>query len=352
MIKVAAITSGRNEPSTRFRVRQHIQPLTEWDIHVTEYIPLITKTEPVPFLPSDASPAFRRPLSAIWSAIKLSTRLPGLISSYTRHVTWLEREMLPGHFTFERWLHQPLVFDVDDALWLLPWRFAKKTIQATAHRANIVIAGNTYLADWFSHHTDQIRIIPTAVDTERFVPAAEPPDREEFIIGWTGTAGNLPYLYAIEEPLAVFLQDHPVARLHIICDIEPEFTQIQPYQIKFVRWSPEQEVRGVQQMSVGLMPLPDTPWTQGKCSFKMLQYMSCAVPVIVSPIGINAEVLAHGDSGFAAHQLDDWYDALATLCTDRSHAHQMGQQGRMIVEKHYSREAITPLIASVFKEVI
>ena len=56
-------------------------------------------------------------------------------------------------------------------------------------------------------------------------------------------------------------------------------------------WSLEQEVPLIQQFDVGVMPLPDTPWTRGKCAYKLIQCMACAIPVVAYRVGANVEAV-------------------------------------------------------------
>ena len=91
-----------------------------------------------------------------------------------------------------------------------------------------------------------------------------------------------------------------------------------PEKVKFIRWSVEDEVRVLHSMSVGIMPLADDVWARGKCAFKMLQYMAAGLPVVVSPVGMNHDVLEKGDVGFAAGSPEQWYEALESRYNDRS----------------------------------
>jgi glycosyltransferase involved in cell wall biosynthesis len=351
MIKVAALTSGRHTPSSRFRVRQHIEPLREYGIVVREYVPRINKYAPIPGWPRSISHRYVLPLYAVWQLVKLSNRAPGLVGSWQAQVTWLERELLPFYSTLEGFLKRPLVFDVDDAIWVSNSRFTKTFIRAIARRADVVLAGNRYLAEWFVQYSQNVKIVHTAIDTDRFSPHGESGlNKDAFIIGWTGTAKNLRYLETLEDPLRRFLARYRDATLLVVADREPALPSLRSEQICFVEWTPTIEVDAVRRMSVGLMPLADDPWTRGKCSFKMLEYMSCEVPVIVSPVGMNADVLAMGDVGIAAKARDEWFEALVYFHQNRETARQCGRQGRAVAQQHFSRRVISAQLAEVFKQ--
>ena len=104
-------------------------------------------------------------------------------------------------------------------------------------------------------------------------------------------------------------------------------------------------------MSVGIMPLDDTPWTRGKCSFKMLQYMAVGLPVIVSPVGMNVDVLAKGQVGFSAQSQDQWYQALETLYKDHQLQRQLGNNGRAVIEQFYDADKIAVNLADIYKAI-
>lgn len=351
-IKVAALSSGRNVPSTRFRIRQHIEPLRRAGIYVREYVPAIGKYARLPGLSHTKCPKCLWPIYALWQGVKLLTRVPGIIGSWNAQITWLGREMFPGFLTFEPLLKHPYVFDVDDAIWLnRPFGYSAMT--KIAKDAAIVLAGNTYIADWFSPHARDVRIVPTAINTDYFRPRISSDSRRNghFVIGWTGTSINLKYLKKIEKMLESFLETHNDAELLVIAERPPNFHRLRPEWVRYIKWSPRVEVSAVQQMDVGIMPLSDNEWTRGKCSFKMLQYMACGVPVVVSPVGMNAEILSMDFIGFSARNEADWYEALDNLYRDHTLAHKCGATGRLIVEQHFSRAIVSAKIAQIFQEL-
>jgi glycosyltransferase involved in cell wall biosynthesis len=129
----------------------------------------------------------------------------------------------------------------------------------------------------------------------------------------------------------------------------PGFRQLDGSRLEYIPWSPENEVTTIQEMSVGLMPIDDSLWSRGKCSYKMLLYMACGVPVVVSPFGMNREVLALGKPGFGAIDDRSWSECLSWLLDNPENARQMGVAGRRIVEEHFSLRASAPRLAGFLK---
>jgi glycosyltransferase involved in cell wall biosynthesis len=104
-------------------------------------------------------------------------------------------------------------------------------------------------------------------------------------------------------------------------------------------------------MSIGLMPLADSDWCNGKCSYKMLCYMAAGLPVVVTAAGMNREVLALGEVGFSARGEQEWTDAITALLDNAEMRHRMGVAGRAVVEERYSLHRLAHQYAAVFQSL-
>jgi len=333
VLKVACFTGGHNVPSARFRIRQYIERLHDYGIKVTEF-PATLGTYPPKM-------HIARPL---WAIGTLASRIPSILKSYSYDLTFLQREMLSTFETLEPLTKRPRVLDVDDAIWLhRRGQFAARL----AGRCEGIICGNTFLTEQFRQWGPRVTMIPTGVDTDKFVqgrPAEKP------IIGWSGMSAGFKYLYRIEPALSQVLKNIPDSKLRVVSDSFPSFQEIPGSKVEFVRWTPENEVSAIHGMSVGIMPLDDSSWEQGKCSFKMLTYMACGIPVVVSPVGMNIEVLSHGRIGFGAKTTDDWVNALQSLLEDMGQRIEMGGNGRQTVLQNYSVDVVAPKLAETLRQ--
>lgn len=334
-MRVAAFTGGPAVPSGRFRVRQFVGPLAREGIAITEMGHGAGGSYP-------PAQRWKRPL---WAAGRLASLAPQVAASRRYDAVLLQREMLSSLATLEGLTSRPRLFDVDDSIHLLRGGGFARKIAANCDR---IIAGNDYLADWYGRWNANVTVLPTVVDTDRYVPASARAD-STVTIGWIGTSANFPYLEAIEPGLRRALDGNTALRLKIMADRTPALPGIDPARWQFEPWSEAAEVAMIQSLDVGLMPLPDDEWTRGKCSFKMLQYMACGVPVVVSPVGMNQQVLARGESGLAASSADDWTGALLALANEAGLRHRMGTEGRAIVEKHYSVRSAAPRLARILR---
>ncbi|WP_019451249.1 glycosyltransferase family 4 protein [Cupriavidus sp. BIS7] len=347
-MKIAALTSGLNVPSARFRVRQYLPALRRGGLDVTEYCPRISQAARLPGKLGQVRVRYFPPLLVGQAVTNFVCRIPGIVGSFRADVTWLERNFVPGLDDLSRIVHTPLVLDIDDAIWLYN-PLGAKTVGRLVSRAEMVLAGNQYLADWCSQFCENIRIIPTAIDTERFRPREQVKrDGAPFVVGWTGTSGNFRFLEMIEPALSAFFRDVPTARFLVVADKRPHLPALPQDRIDFVPWSASAEHLLVQDMDVGLMPIDDTDLSRGKCSFKMLQYMAAGVPVVASPFGMNGEVFAAGDIGYAANTNADWIDALHRCQRDRELRIRQGQNGRGIIVSRFSTEVVANAIRDSF----
>ena len=336
MIRVVALTSGENVPSSRFRVRQFIGPLRVQGVDVAEY-----------HLPYSKYLGGPRAGRAIRGARKLLGRVPGVLRTSAADVTWLERELIPGRVTLERLTKRPRLLDVDDALWL---GGAANFSERIAGLCDGVIAGNEFLAEHYRSRGSRTWVVPTSIDVERFRPGTPFPGRP-WTVGWTGSASTLPYLLEIEEAIAKFLQSRPEARLLVVCDERPAFRQIPAGRWSFLPWSVAIEADALREMDTGIMPIPDTVWARGKCAFKLLLYYATGIPAVASPVGMNADVLAMAEAGLPARTQDEWVDALCALHDDRANSALRGAAGRRLVEERFSVGVAAPRLAAIFREV-
>jgi glycosyltransferase involved in cell wall biosynthesis len=158
-------------------------------------------------------------------------------------------------------------------------------------------------------------------------------------------------LERLEPALAMVFLKNKSARLRVISNRPPRFQNLDADRVDYVRWSPEIEVSALQDLRLGLMPIEDNDWSRGKCSYKMLTYMACGLPVVVSPIGMNAELLAMDEIGFGAATQGDWAEQISALLTNPDLGQKMGEKGRRLVVAHFSLAHLSLRMAKIIRSV-
>lgn len=334
-LKVAALTQGINEPSARFRWRQYSSFWADEGVFVEEYISRFGAYAP--------KEKWNRP---IWGAVSLFDCAKRVVDANSfGDLCFLQRNLIATLYTFERYIKKPIVFDVDDAIFLNDrWRASEKI----AKRSSLVICGNTFLANHYEKYAN-VKIVPTGVDTERFY-FKQDEGVSQFYIGWSGSSSGFSYLYDIEDSLNTVLQLREHVKLLIVSDREPVFKKIDKSKVNFIKWSSESEVCDLHKFKIGIMPLKDDLWSRGKCSFKMLTYMSAGIPVVVSPIGMNVEVLNKPDSGLFADSIVEWVDCLLELIDNKELRRKYALNARLLIENKYSSKIVSGKLLNIFKE--
>ena len=121
--------------------------------------------------------------------------------------------------------------------------------------------------------------------------------------------------------------------------------------IKGHAWKRDTEIPDLQEIDIGIMPLPDDEWAKGKCGLKGLQYMALAIPTIMSPVGVNTEIIQDGENGFLATTIQEWVDKLSQLIDSAALRERIGVNGRQTVLSSYSVEANKQQYLKYFKEL-
>lgn len=333
---LVGLTQGKNQPSTRFRWSQYVEDLCAYGFEVAHLESNFGAYAP-------DSKLKRLP----WIAGAMAENVCRTIRANQFDIRFVQRNLIATLNTWESFLKKPFVFDVDDAIFLEARGASADNI---AKKSSLVICGNNFLANHFEKFAPVV-VLPTAVDTLRFIPPKESALHEQ-VIGWSGSSSGFKYLYLIESAINEVLLRFPEAILKVVSDKKPEFKSLPENRVIFEKWTAEREVKVLHEFSVGIMPLEDTLWANGKCSFKMLTYMSVALPVVVSPVGMNRELLAQVDCGLAATTINEWVHSITQIFLNPSLAKKMGLLGRKLVEERYARNIVAPQLCRHLKNLL
>ncbi|MBC7391365.1 MAG: glycosyltransferase family 4 protein, partial [Opitutaceae bacterium] len=167
-------------------------------------------------------------------------------------------------------------------------------------------------------------------------------------IGWTGTHSTLKYLDRLL-PILKKLQKQYSFNFLVIADKDPKL-DLENY--SFQKWNKATEWKDLSGLDIGLMPLENTDWEEGKCGFKALQYMALGIPTIVSPTGANSKIISNGVNGFVCETNEEWKNKISTLLIDEEKRQTFSRKGRETVKNGFSKEAWESTYLSLFKEKV
>lgn len=352
MIRVFALMKyGRDAASTRQRLLQFIPYLAAHGV-VVEWSPLLDDG----YVRSIAHGQRSK-----WHLIVRSyVRRLGQVLSLRRYdIVWVYLETFPY---LPGWMEQivflagrPVVYDFDDAIFHqydlarrpLVRAILGRKISVLIRRTCVAIAGNRYLADYASRNGGSPVIVPTVVDTDRYLPAAGAVEGR-LTVGWLGSPSTWAYVEPLLPTLLPLLRRHGARLLVMGAGRKAEGVA----DIEAVEWSEHGEVAALQAMHIGIMPVPDTPWARGKCGYKLIQYMACGIPAVGSPVGVNSDIVVDGVTGLLADTAGDWERMLDRLLSDVVLRSEMGKNGRARAVARYSLASQAPKLLAALTSCV
>jgi glycosyltransferase involved in cell wall biosynthesis len=303
--------------------------------------------------------AGRRPAGNV--ALAYVRRVRDVLANRDAPLVWIEYEALPWlPYALERALlagGRPFIVDYDDAIF---HRYGMHTsalvrgalggkIDRLMRASACVIAGNDYLARRAREAgASRVETLPTVIDLERYRARTDHATQGPLVVGWIGSPSTTGYLRSVESPLRRLAERRPLR----VVNVGGAPWRSAFFEVENRPWSEASEVEEMLRFDVGIMPLDDTPWSRGKCGFKLIQYMGCALPTVASPVGANVDIVEHGVTGFHAANDDQWVEALDSLARDTGLRRAMGLAGRERVRRHYSLAAVAPRLVALVSELL
>jgi glycosyltransferase involved in cell wall biosynthesis len=278
-------------------------------------------------------------------------------------LVFLYREAVPIGPPVVEWIVArrgiPIVYDFDDAIFLPNVSEANRAISFLKNpgrvaqilrRSRRVVVGNEFLAQYARLHNGAVTVIPTAVDTGRFIPRESPPTEGAApVVGWIGSPTTFPYLEQLADVLRTVAARHLFV-LKVSGAGRP--VRFPGLNVVEVPWSLAEEVRLFNTCDIGVYPLTDDEWARGKCGFKAIQFMACGVPVVAAAVGVNREIVADGVNGFLAATPGEWVEKLERLLVDGALRARFAAAGRATIEQRYSLSVTAPMLASVLTSAL
>ncbi|MBN2746807.1 MAG: glycosyltransferase family 4 protein [Bacteroidales bacterium] len=323
---ILLLTIGnKTHPSSRIRALQFIPSFQEIGFKVT-WIPRVPIKNT--FLSTFLFPLSKRLLflKMIWHVC---------FKDYS--VIFIQKIFIPKWLLkFAKGRKIKLIYDFDDAVYInsKDLKAKKKTILHIIN-ADFVVVASPILQEFAENYKTNIIQAPSAVNTKVIHPKISQTTKEDFIVGWIGSFWTTKYIAILENVLKKLSKKYTISLLMIGADqnYKPDGLNFKHY-----NWELEKEGFYLQQFDVGVMPLTIDQYSEGKGGYKLIQYMASGIPSIASPVGINNQIIDHGQNGFLAETDDDWFKYLEMLISNKELSTSMGKKAREKCEKYYSIE--------------
>jgi glycosyltransferase involved in cell wall biosynthesis len=206
------------------------------------------------------------------------------------------------------------------------------------------------LADYAKQFNNNVKIIPTTIDTEFHKRKSPYINNKKICIGWSGSITTVKHF----EEATLFLKKikikyNDAVYFKVMGDAAYENKELD---IKGIPWSNDTEVEVISTFDIGIMPLPKDEWVKGKCGLKGLSYMALEVPTIMSNIGVNKEIIEDGVNGFLADTEEEWINKISLLIDSFELRKTLGKNARKTVLEKYSTASQQHYFLNSFNELL
>ena len=246
-----------------------------------------------------------------------------------------------------------IIFDFDDAIYTSfnQKKIKEKKISRLEHilkKADLVIIENDINKAYSEQFNKNVITITGPIECNRYRPALNK-NNKKVIMGWIGSPNSSIYLSLLEKPLEVLGKKYPgkfellligapnISNPNVTVDVQP--------------WTLNSELELLAKVDIGLMPLHDDVWSQGKGGYKILQYMAIGIPTVASPISINKILVRHGETGYLASTEEEWTRFLELLILDEQKRKDFGIRARQIAMNEYSFEHYSGIVIDEIKKL-
>jgi len=339
-------------PSQRFRVEIFLPDLEKAGISYKTLSFLDQEAWDILYKPGN------RLLKVLGTVKGFLRRVIHLFQSVKAGYIFIHREATPiGPPIFEwllaKILKKKIIHEYDDAIWIpggekvsriKKWGKATWKIKYIIKWSYKIVAGNIFLCEYARKYNSSVFLIPTVVDTKQgHFKQRDQHEGNKIVVGWTGSHTTIHNLEVIEGVIPELKKEIDFDFL-IISNKRPEWN----FKFVYKQWELETEQEDLLKMHIGIMPLKEGPWFEGKCGFKLIQYHACGIPAIASPVGVNSLITLENKTGFIAKDKSEWKIYLKKLITDATMRSKMGQAARQHIEKDYSLHSLLPAFISLF----
>jgi glycosyltransferase involved in cell wall biosynthesis len=354
---------GRRGASSRYRLYQYVPHLRKRGIHV-DVRPLIGDSAYSVLLGIRRTNRLVRPLLKLFLVLRsMAARLFHVLGARPYDLVFIQKDVLPSaYLLILRLMRKKVIFDLDDALFerhptirpsplsldRLFFELRKRSLDRVLSQAAAVTVTTPYLEEYVKKLNPEVHVITGPIDCDATGPVEVAP-HSGVVIGWIGSPVTTKFVTDILESLRDVQACHEEVSFDMVGAREFSADGLD---LSFLEWSEENELAHLSRFDIGIMPLPIDNWSKGKGGLKILQYFAMGIPVVCSPVGINAELVTDGETGFLARDRQEWVEKLSTLVRDEELRRRMGKAGRDLVRARYDLKDAVDRMEIIVRRVV
>jgi glycosyltransferase involved in cell wall biosynthesis len=355
-VLIVCIYPKNKVPGQRFRFEQYLDFLSQSGFEITFSNLLSEEDYSYYYRKGSYFKKFRLVLKSWWKRFRqLNT-----VGNYDLIFIFREAFFL-GNSYFEKQFAKKskVIFDYDDAIWITSeisknnklFHFLKNPNKTAKiiKTSKLIFAGNDYLANYAKQFNQNVRIVPTTIDTDKYLPSRNF-KKEKICIGWSGSFSTIVHFETCLTALKKIKEKYRSKVYFKVIGSSDYYNK--ELEIQGLAWESETEIEDLKEIDIGIMPLPNDEWAKGKCGLKGLQYMALGIPTIMSPVGVNNKIINDGVNGFLAGDVDEWVKKMSLLIESEELRRSMGEKGRETVVLHFSVEANKYLYLKYFNDAL
>jgi len=240
-----------------------------------------------------------------------------------------------------------IIFDLDD----YQPQYSRRRVKFLIKLSDKAIVGSAYLAEYMIRRMQNVEIIPTVVPFDQYHAYTKKEYRVHppLTIGWIGDAPAHRENLQLLDPIFRRLQREGTLFQFMLIGSKNDAAITQMFSFlgdKYIHipslpWDDiATTAMHISNFDIGIMPLKDNPWNRSKCSFKAIECMACGVPVVVSAVGENIQLVRHNKNGMLASTDEEWVLALQQLMANPALREHMGKEGAKTVVQNYSLQSV------------
>lgn len=253
-----------------------------------------------------------------------------------------------------------LVFDFDDAIYcrdaVCSLNFndyvhtgRSRRFARMIKKMDLVIAANNVLASKAKEVSPQtpVFVLPSSVEAEKITVKKDYTLSAPPVLGWVGSGATLKYLNFIAPALQA-LRKKTDFKLVVVSNKSITIPEVE---IEFVPWTVERQYKEICNFDIGIMPLSPDPFSEGKSSYKLLQYMSCGVPSVCSAVGMNIEVGDNNNNCLCAASMKEFCSKVLCLLNNEGLRKKLGGNSREYILKNFTQKETAEKLAEALKSI-